>query len=343
MLTNRQIASFLEKSMNKWDYNKAIRLSDNETKTRDYLIEPLFNMLGYNKMDHYSHEFSLKYSSGNVKKVDMVITLTGRAPIILVECKKANANLTKRNYNQLAEYFEKHKESKIGMLTNGVSYEFYSVKWNDKKALHDKPFLVFDLKNFTHADLEDLAQFHRHSFDIKKIMEMVEEKYFLEDFDGALFNTLYPPTDEFIKSIFDNMGGNRLTDTIRQRIFKLVNSISLQEALKKVRTKEGKHSKSGIVTTLDELKSLQIIKTILAMSSKINNNDLDRVGYKDYKGLFKIIIDDMPSKQICYLVLNSYKKSINIKGKEYILKSISPKEITKYRKHIVNEAVRLLN
>ena len=138
------------------------------------------------------------------------------------------------------------------------------------------------------------------------------------------------------------MGGNRLTDSIQKRIFKLVNSISLQEALKKVRTKEGKHSKSGIVTTLDELKSLQIIKTILAMSSKIKNDDLDRVGFKDYKGLFKIVVDDMPSKQICYLVLNGSKKSINIKGKEYILKNVSSKEITKHRRLIVNEAVKLL-
>tara|TARA_Y100000590_G_scaffold452674_1_gene596267 strand:- start:54 stop:1082 length:1029 start_codon:yes stop_codon:yes gene_type:complete len=342
MPTKRQIASFLYKSINKWDYNRAIKLSDNETKTRDYLIEPLLNMLGYNKMDHYSHEFSLKYSSRNVKKVDMVITITGRAPIMLVECKKANSNLTKRNYNQLAEYFEKHKESKIGMLTNGISYEFYSVKWNNNKILDDKPFFVFSLKNFSSSDLEGLAQFHRSIFNIKEIMKTAEERYFLDDFDTALLKTLYPPTNEFIKSIFNNMGGNRLTDSIQKRIFKLVNSISLQEALKKVRTKEGKHSKSGIVTTLDELKSLQIIKTILAMSSKIKNDDLDRVGFKDYKGLFKIVVDDMPSKQICYLVLNGSKKSINIKGKEYILKNVSSKEITKHRRLIVNEAVKLL-
>ena len=73
----------------------------------------------------------------------MVITITGRAPIMLVECKKANSNLTKRNYNQLAEYFfEKHKESKIGMLTNGISYEFYSVNgiiikfWMTNRSLY---------------------------------------------------------------------------------------------------------------------------------------------------------------------------------------------------------------
>ena len=128
MATLRQIANSLERSMKKWDYQKAIKLSDNEAKTRDYLIEPVFNMLGYNKMDHYSHEYSLKYGAGKVKKVDMVITLRGKNPIMLIECKKANSNLTKRNYNQLAEYFTKHKESKIGILTNGVVYEFYSIK-----------------------------------------------------------------------------------------------------------------------------------------------------------------------------------------------------------------------
>ena len=57
MATVKQIGSFLEKSFEKWDYKRAIRLSDNESQTRDYLIEPFFNLLGYNKMDHYSHEF----------------------------------------------------------------------------------------------------------------------------------------------------------------------------------------------------------------------------------------------------------------------------------------------
>ena len=166
---------------------------------------------------------------------------------------------------------------------------------------------------------------------------------FLDDFDDALFNTLYPPTDEFIKSIFFNMGGSRLTDSIKQRIFNLVNSISLEQALKKVRKKEGKYSKSGIVTTLNEIKSYQIIKTILAMSSKIKNSDLDRIGIKDYKGQFKIIIDGMPSKQICFLVINENKKAINVKGKDYSLSKISSFEITKYKSFIVSEAIKYLS
>lgn len=338
----KQIASSLERNLKKWDFKKAIKLSDNETKTRDYLIEPLFNMLGYNKMDHYSHEFSLKYGSGKVKKVDMVITLKGKSPVMLIECKKANSNLTKRNYNQLAEYFKKHRDSKVGILTNGICYQFFSFNWNANKNLHDKPFLEFNLNDFSANDLLELSKFHRDSFDIKKILKDVEESYFLADFDNALYTALYPPSDEVVKAIFKNMGGGRLTETIRKRIFKLVNSISLEQALDKVRMKESKNSKSGIVTTREEIKASQIVKTILAMSSKIKNDDLDRISYKDYKGQFKIIIDNMPSKQICFFIINKFKNSLVIKDKEFQLNAISSKEITKYKRFIVKEAIRHL-
>jgi hypothetical protein len=138
------------------------------------------------------------------------------------------------------------------------------------------------------------------------------------------------------------MGGSRLTETVRKRIFKLINSISIEQALEKVRLKEGKNSQSGIVTTPEEIKASQIVKTILAMSSKIKNNDLDRVGFKDYKGQFKIIVDGMPSKQICYFVLNNYKNTITVNNKEFKLDSISSKEITRYKRFIIQEAIKVL-
>ena len=178
MATIKQIGNLLEKSFSKWDYKKAIKLSDNETKTRDYLIEPVFNMLGYSKMDHYSHEYSLKISKGSVCKVDMVVSLNGKSPIMLVECKTANANLTKAHFNQLSGYYDNHKESKIGILTNGIVYEFYAVKWNDNTILNDTPFLIFDLRKFTRADLEDLANFHIQLFNTKDILNISEEIYF---------------------------------------------------------------------------------------------------------------------------------------------------------------------
>ena len=78
------------------------------------------------------------------------------------------------------------------------------------------------------------------------------------------------------------------------------------------------------------------------MSSKIKNHDLDRITYKDYKGQFKIIIDNMPSKQICFFIINKYKNNLVVGDKEFQLSSISSKEITKYKRFIIKEAVKHL-
>ena len=341
MASAKQIGSLLEKSFSKWDYKKAIKLSDNESKTRDYLIEPFFNMLGYDKMEHYSHEFSLRFSKGHVKKIDMVVSLNGRKPIMLVECKKANSKLTDNHQKQRSEYYENHKESKLGILTNGVVYEFYAVKWNDSKKLSNTPFLVFDLRDFNRADLEDIACFHLQLFNIKNILEISEEKYFLDDFNIALTKTLHPVGNDLIKLVYQNMGGKRTTEKINKRINSLINSVSLQNSIEKVKVLEGKQSSSGIYTTSEELKAYQIIKTILVMNPRLNNHS-ERLGFKDYKGQLKIIIDNMPSKEICHLNLSSTSKRLVINGESFELEKISTLELSKYKKKLVDSAFHLI-
>ena len=166
-----------------------------------------------------------------------------------------------------------------------------------KFILLDAKISLDDNALFRHPDLEELAAFYRPSIDLNSIIEDAEETYFLESFDEALFKTLYKPKKELIKLVYDNMGGKRLTDKISDSIFDLINSISYEQAIEKIRRAEAKDSKSGVITTAKELKSLDIIKTIVAMTSKINNKEIDRIGYKDYKGQFKIIVDNMPSKE----------------------------------------------
>ena len=341
-MTPKQIARKLERSIDNWNFQKAIDFSNNETKTRDYLIEPFFKILGFNEMDDYAHEFSIKFPDGNLKYLDMAITLSGKQPSILVECKKANTNLLSSHYQQLSSYYKYHKESKIGILTNGIQYKFYARSLKDKNILHENSFFEFDITDFTLSDLEELAAFYRPSIDLNSIVEDAEETYFLESFDEALFKTLYKPKKELIKLVYDNMGGKRLTDKISDSIFDLINSISYEQAIEKIRRAEAKDSKSGVITTAKELKSLDIIKTIVAMTSKINNKEIDRIGYKDYKGQFKIIVDNMPSKEICHIVIKDSKKYISINNKEYPIEFVSAKEITKHRRQLVESAIKHL-
>ena len=343
MATFRQIASLLERSFAKWDFQKGIKFSNNESETRDYLIEPFFEQLGYNKMEHYSHEFSLSFGKGKVKKVDMVVSLNGKKPIMLIECKKASENLNRNHFKQLAEYFENHKDSKVGILTNGIQYEFYSVRWDNDITLCDRPFLKFDLNDFTKADLEEISHFHIQLFDINNILSISEEKYFLDDFNEALVKTLFKPNLEFRKLVFQNMleknnSGKRMTDAISERIFNLINSVSIQEAIEKLKVLEGKESSSGIITSSQELKAFQIIKTIIALTPKLKNQ-ANRVSYKDYKGQFKIIVDEMPSKEICNLVFNNKSKKLNIGSNSYDLTQISAENLAIHKKKIVEEAI----
>ena len=48
LATLKQIGNLLDKSFSKCDYLKQLNLG-NESQTRDYLIEPFFNLLGYDK------------------------------------------------------------------------------------------------------------------------------------------------------------------------------------------------------------------------------------------------------------------------------------------------------
>ena len=78
----KQIANQLSKCFNKWDYNKAIEFSTDETQTRDFLIEPFFDILKYNKMDDYLHEYIADMGGKRGRRVDMAIGFNKNVPII---------------------------------------------------------------------------------------------------------------------------------------------------------------------------------------------------------------------------------------------------------------------
>tara|TARA_B100000767_G_C19719327_1_gene516501 strand:- start:206 stop:1243 length:1038 start_codon:yes stop_codon:yes gene_type:complete len=339
----KQIANKLEKSLSNWDIKKAIKYSDDETKTRDYLVEPFIQILGYNQMDDYSHEYSLKYAKGSVKKVDMVIFLSKKEPDILIECKKANLNLSERHFKQLNSYYEFHSQSKIGILTNGIQYQFYCRSLDNSKVLNDSPFMTFDVNDYNYSDIENLVKFYRQEIKIQEILEEAEEIYFLEKFEEGLFKTLYKPSDDFVKLVFNNMGGKRITKRVSDKIFALINSISISDAVEKIRISESKDSQSGIFTSAEELRAFNIVKTIIAMSSKVKNDQLDRISFRDYKGFFSVLVDNSQRKHICYFKLSSTKKIIIIGEDEHEIQSVSVKEITKFKRQLVESAVGELN
>jgi hypothetical protein len=76
-----------------------------------------------------------------------------------VECKKATINLTDNHFRQLNEYCLYTETAKIGIVTNGIKYDFYTRNTENNSILHETPFFSFDITNFTDSDIEKLALF----------------------------------------------------------------------------------------------------------------------------------------------------------------------------------------
>lgn len=333
----KQVVNQLKKQLSNFDVEKLISHSNDEAQTRDNLIHPFLNVLNYEKIQDYTHEFVADLKDKRGKKVDIAITLGKKNPIILIECKKATQKLNDNHFRQLREYCTDTPSAKIGILTNGIEYKFYVKQSNTQ--LYDTPFFTFNLVDYDSSDLDLLAMFYKQALEVNDILEEAEEIHFIEKFDEGLFEALSNPSDEFVKIVFKNMGGKRTSEKVNSQIKELINSISIKNALDKLLKKEAAESNLGIFTTEEELKSFNVIKTILAMSSKFKNSELDRIVFRDLKNSFTILVDDNQNKNICSLILKENSKSLVIDKTRYPLDDVSIASITNYKKEIVESAL----
>jgi len=334
----KQLVKGLNEKLESWNWEKALDSSQNETTTRDFLIHPFLDLLNYDRIDDYTHEVTADLGKKKGKKVDVAITLGGKNPVILIECKKSTVKLNDNHYRQLREYCTDTNTAKIGVLTNGVIYKFYSR--DTANSLQTSPFFEFDLSDYDNQDLELLALFMRNVIDINSILEVAEEIYFLDKFDEALYETLVNPTDELIKSVYNNMGGKRKTDKVSAKIKELINGTSLNSTANRIIKYEASISNSGVITTQEEIKAYNVIKTIMAMSSKFKNSDLERISYRDLKGSFLVLFDDNQKKRICALILKDNSKVIEIDGEKHSLEDTNIASIIKLKKELLISALK---
>jgi hypothetical protein len=229
-------------------------------------------------------------------------------------------------------------DAKIGILTNGTEYQFYTRESSSKTGLNPKPFFVFNITDFDSSSLETLAMFYRTVIDVKKIQEEADEVYFLDKFEKAFIKELADPSRDFIKAIYSRMGGSRLTPQQEVSIKQLINSVSIKSALDTIIEIEAKSANSGIITTDEELKYYHIIKTIIAHHKKIETN---RIGYRDQKGKFSILLDDNARKKICDLYTGKKGTQLDIEGVKYEVPDLD--SVVKLKKQLTEAALSLID
>ncbi len=293
--------------------------SSNEQQTKQYMIAPLIELLGYNLSDPHlvKHEYDADVRGKTAEKIDYAIMKDGK-PIIIIECKHHQENV-KNHVGQLQRYFH-NLEAKYGIITNGVQYVFYTDLEKQNK-MDMKPFLEIDLENLNMGHIEELKKFHREDFDPKQIREGASETKYINSYKKFLHLELETiPSNEYVSFVAKNLNdGKVVNQKVKNKFLQVIiegnkqflselnrkNLNSLQE-INEEKTRKGLKTEASndkiVETTNDELEMYYIIKTIL--SKKVSP---DRISHKDSQTYFSIILDGKVTK---WLLRISFQKKL---------------------------------
>lgn len=307
---------------------------ETEEATKNALIMPFIAALGYDVFNPLEvvPEFTADVGTKRGEKVDYAIKRENEV-IMLIEAKKATASLAQEHASQLYRYFSV-THARIGVLTNGLVYRFYS-DLEETNKMDDRPFLELDLRDPKEDLIRQLAKMTKDGFDLEDMLSSAADLKYIRAIRLALERQFEEPDFDFVKLFFAKVNPNgRFTQSSQEQFRGLVKQTLLQvvkdrvaERLRTALATEGggdsateasdveesevagdeASEKPGIETTEDELEGYRIVKAIVCAVLPG-----ERVAYRDAKSYFSVLADDNNRRLICRLHLNGKKKYLGL-------------------------------
>lgn len=316
MEINIQIKSLADK------INQLKSKIETEESTKHAFVLPFIHILGYDAFNPLEvvPEFTADLGLKKGEKVDYAIFQNGE-PIIIVECKSWKENLTIHN-SQLFRYFHVTK-TRFALLTNGIEYQFFT-DLDDKNKMDQKPFLEFDITNLKENAINEIAKFHKSSFDVNNIVTNASTLKYIKEIKKQINTELENPSNEFTKLFANKVYNGRLTEKVVDEFKELVqkslnqfisekindrlNAAITKETIKQLDDQiESTEEDSKISTSEEELEGYRIIVAILRR--KLSTS---RIVHRDTQSYLGILLDDNNRKPLCRLHLNGIKKYISL-------------------------------
>lgn len=298
-----------------------------EEATKNAFVMPFLQALGYDVFNPLEvvPEFVADLGLKKGEKIDYAIFKDG-TPTILIECKHWGQNLDVHD-GQLMRYFHVSK-AKFGLLTNGISYRFYS-DLAEANKMDEKPFLEFTITDIRDNQIDEIKKFHKSHFDVDNIVNSASELKYTNELKALIQQEINNPSSDFVKLFAKQVYTGVVTSKIleqftvltkrsfQQHISDLINerlktalmsgeekAVSETSPVKEVVEIE---DSSKIISTEEELEAYMIVKTILRQKF-----DKDRIVYRDAQSYFSIILDNNNRKPITRLYFNASKKYISL-------------------------------
>lgn len=336
-----------------------------EEATKTSIIMPFFQLLGYDVFNpqEFLPEYTADVGIKKGEKVDYAIMREGK-PVILVEAKWIGESLEKHD-SQLFRYFTT-TEAKFAILTNGITYRFYT-DLEEANKMDEMPFLEINILDIKESYVNELKKFHKDNFDEREIFDSASELKYSNEIKNIMARQLSNPTDDFVRlmisEVYSGIKTQNVIDKFRGIVKKSLNQYvnelmndRIKSALEndvssKVEEEKDNSDKKEevpstddakinpkIVTTEEELEAFLIIKNILR-----EYVDVSEIAYKDTESYFGILYKNNVRKWICRLYLNPTKKSIvipdeNKKENRYYIEALD--DIYKYTELLIESLNR---
>ena len=347
----REVSSRAQKRLDKIETEEA---------TKNALVMPFINhVLGYNVFDpgEVVPEFTADVGTKKGEKVDYAI-FQDDTPVILFECKKYGAELDKDHASQLYRYFSV-TQARFGVLTDGMSYRFFS-DLEEPNKMDGRPFFEFNLLDFSDAEVEELRRFTKASFDLDQILSTAKDLKYTREIKRLLAKEWIEPSEDFARyfagQVYDGLKTKAvidqfarvtkkafhqfLADRVNDRLKSALQGDAEEEDVPEQTVAEPTVEDTdapGIVTTEDEWQGYFVVKAIVSQDIPAG-----RVAIRDTKSYCGVLLDDTNRKPICRLFFDGEQKYLGLVNSDKSIERVAIESVDSIYEHVerLRETVR---
>jgi predicted type IV restriction endonuclease len=261
----------------------------NEQATKQSLIGPFFTMLGYDLTDprecvpEFKADFGKERSS---KPIDWAFLHNGTFAFF-VEAKEVGKKLAGYD-EQLADYFAKDPNVKLGILTNGVQWRFFTDVVNSN-VMDREPFARWDIIADEPPPVDVITLLQKSQFN-PELIRAYAQRQRAQNLLVTELARLLEPAHEFTKLAIANLESRNLTEKVTEGWKPIVANALNEWARQRMLTaalaspqsaqNEGKQEAAKIETPQQELDAFATVKRLLG--------DERSIAYEDSVAYFKI-------------------------------------------------------
>lgn len=284
----------------------------NEESTKLYLVLPMLGLLGYDFTNPYEvyPEHAASLGPGDTARVDLAVLRDG-APVIAIECRETGADLADAR-GQLRRYFGALPSVKLGVMTNGMVFEFF-VDSARPNTMDDEPFMTLDLETIarvgvTDEVLESLSAVTKSDYDPETIAEAAHVQLVKKRLRTIFVDEAKGPSEEFCRYALEKAGLKNVRKAAIERYYAPMIKTAFEESLvlpvvQRLRSEPATDGRAPTVglhqlgqrisTTTRELEIFGYVKRRLAylVDDDLHFAAIENVQMKDYVGKLAIFYD----------------------------------------------------